>query len=135
MLIDTSAWIAFFNNSKTDLALYIDGYLDTALPIHTCPTIVQEVLQGIKHDKDFRRTAYNLQTYKMLLFTDQVQAAIDAAHIYRNCRKKGITIRKANDCLIALYALANNVEILHWDTDFNAIAKVYPLKINPYSKS
>lgn len=44
-----------------------------------------------------------------MLELDTVEAAIGAADLYRALRKKGITIRKSNDCLIAYYAIAHNV--------------------------
>ncbi len=129
MLIDTSAWITFYTKPKSAIALFIDKHLDTALPVHTCPVVLQEILQGTREDKAFRKIARIMQTYKMLTLADQIQAAIDASHIYRNCRKKGITIRKSNDCVIAHIALAFDIELLHQDKDFDNIAKVYPLKI------
>ena len=49
------------------------------------------------------------------------EMAIKAAHIYRTLRKKGNTIRKSNDYLIAAHAIVNNLEILHVDRDFKTI--------------
>ena len=48
--------------------------------------------------------------------------AFEAANLYRDLRKKGITIRKPNDCLIAIYAIKNEISILHDDKDFTNIA-------------
>jgi len=47
----------------------------------------------------------------------------DAAEIYRNCRRDGITIRSLNDCLIAAIAIRAEVPVLHDDSDFDAIAR------------
>jgi predicted nucleic acid-binding protein len=44
-------------------------------------------------------------------------------------RKKGITIRKQNDCLIASYAIHNNIQIFHKDHDFELISQETKLKI------
>jgi predicted nucleic acid-binding protein len=52
----------------------------------------------------------------------------NAINIYRNLRKKGITIRKQNDCLIAAYAIYNGIQILHKDSDFEKIASNTKLK-------
>ena len=87
------------------------------------------MLQGIRHDKEFLRVRANFTTYNFLLFSDSITAAEEAATLYRQCRKKGITIRKANDCLIAHYALHFNVPLLHYDSDFDQIAKVFPLQV------
>jgi predicted nucleic acid-binding protein len=51
-----------------------------------------------------------------------------AIDIYRTLRKKGITIRKSIDCLIAAYAIIGKIYLLHKDNDFVEIAKEY--KIN-----
>jgi predicted nucleic acid-binding protein len=67
--------------------------------------------------------------YRNFALANQKKATIDAANIYRNCRKKGYTIRKPNDCMIALIALTYNLSLLHNDKDFENIAKLYPLKM------
>jgi hypothetical protein len=43
--------------------------------------------------------------------------------------KKGITIRKLTDCLVALYATLEGMYILYSDNDFTKIAKENKLKI------
>ena len=129
MLIDTSAWIQFFRQPNSKHRAFIRNLLMKQKTIHTCPIIYQEVLQGIRHDNEFRRVQSNFSTYQFLLFSDSIIAAEEAATLYRQCRKKGITVRKANDCLIAHYALHFNVPLLHYDSDFDQIAKVFPLQI------
>jgi predicted nucleic acid-binding protein len=59
---------------------------------------------------------------------DPYEMAIEAANLYRNLRIKGITIRKPNDCLIASYAIKNNVLLLHDDKDFQFIIQNSNLK-------
>ena len=43
-------------------------------------------------------------------------------------RKKGITIRKSNNCLVAYFAIYFNVPLLHNDVDFKMIALHSSLK-------
>jgi hypothetical protein len=54
---------------------------------------------------------------------------LGAARLYRECRRKGVTIRKTIDCLIAQVALANGLTMFHCDSDFDRIGQVHPLKI------
>ncbi len=61
------------------------------------------------------------------LHADEYLAAEGAAQIYRRLRRKGITIRKSNDCLIAWHAMENKIPILHKDRDFDKMAR--PLNI------
>ena len=64
-----------------------------------------------------------------MLLLDPVEAAIGAAQLYRMLRKKGVTFRKPNDCLIAHYAIFYDISILHNGVDFDQIARYAPLRI------
>jgi predicted nucleic acid-binding protein len=64
-----------------------------------------------------------------MLDVDIIEAANKAIDIYRTLRKKGITIRKSTDCLIASYAIIGKMYLLHKDSDFTEIAKEFKLKI------
>ena len=128
MLVDTSAWIEAFKYQLTPYRTIISDHITSGGLIYTCPIIVQEVLQGVLQ-KDYAKTKGALASCVLLSFDFQFQMAEDASTIYRRCRAKGITIRKANDCLIAHYAISYGLPLLHKDKDFNSIAQVHPLKI------
>jgi len=121
-LFDTSVWIDFFSGTKSSETQLLTRYLEEDLPVFTCPVIIQEVLQGIKNDSDYRKVKESFLALE-ILDEEPVEAAVGAADIYRALRKKGITIRKSNDCLIAWYALKNSLEIIHHDRDFDTILK------------
>ena len=53
ILVDTSVWINFFKARETKASLFLKNNLGNII-IATCPVILQEVLQGIVSDKDFR---------------------------------------------------------------------------------
>jgi predicted nucleic acid-binding protein len=57
------------------------------------------------------------------------ESAIKAAQLYRSLRRKGITIRKANDCVIAALCIEFDIPLFHSDKDFDNIAKYSALKI------
>jgi len=116
VLVDTSVWINFFKGIETSSSLFLKNNLGDII-IATCPVIVQEVLQGIAEDKEFRRISLYFDELTKLT-GDAYALAHDAAVLYRALRKKGITIRKPNDCLIAVYAIKNNIKLLHDDKDF-----------------
>ncbi len=44
-----------------------------------------------------------------------------AADIYRSLRRKGITVRKSVDCMIAAVAIEFDLPLLHNDRDFDPI--------------
>jgi len=120
VLVDTSVWINFFKANETGSSLFLKDNLSNII-VATCPVIVQEVLQGILSDKEFKVVSSYFNT--LTKFSDNpYELALDAARLYRDIRKAGFTIRKPNDCLIASYAIKNNVRLLHDDKDFYYIA-------------
>jgi predicted nucleic acid-binding protein len=124
LLIDTSVWIDFFKGIDTENVKIFTYYMENDFPVFICPVIIQEILQGIKSDKEYARVKDNLFALNVLN-DDAIEAAIGAAEIFRILRKKGVTIRKSNDCLIAFYALKYSLKILHNDRDFDKILLNY----------
>ena len=120
VLVDTSVWINFFKGQETASSLFLKSNLANII-IATCPVVIQEVLQGVLHDKEFGKVSSYFNSLTRLT-GNPYEMAHDAAALYREIRKKGFTIRKPNDCLIATYALKNNVRLLHDDKDFHFIA-------------
>ena len=127
VLVDTSVWIDALNGKKNRQTELLEYLITHTGQVVICPTIIQEILQGIRNDADYRAVKEELGGFPVL-DSDPVDAAYGAADIYRNARKKGITIRKSNDCLIAYYAIAHKAFLLHRDDDFNEIAKYTSLK-------
>ncbi len=58
-----------------------------------------------------------------------IETYFKAAGIYRNCRKKGKTIRKTIDCIIAVICIENGLTLLHKDSDFDLIEECAGLKV------
>ncbi|GHV31798.1 ribonuclease VapC [Spirochaetia bacterium] len=129
IIVDSSVWIDFFNpkivTKETEL---LKQFILLGYPIYLCPVIFQEVLQGIKDDKTFSEVKYFLSNVRMIDI-DIMEATNHAVNLYRQLRKKGKTIRKSVDCLIASYALLNDMYILHNDRDFIEIASGSELKV------
>jgi predicted nucleic acid-binding protein len=120
ILVDTSVWIDFFNGNETANIEIFTNYLKNDFPLFTCPIIIQEILQGIKNDKQYKQVKDYLFALNVLN-DDAIEAALGAVKIYRELRVKGITIRQSNDCLIAYYAIKYSLKILHNDRDFDNI--------------
>ncbi len=127
-LIDTSVWVDFFKGKENEKTKLTKEYLEKEYPLFTCPIIIQEVLQGIKDDKDYEKVKFNLLHLEVLLI-DQLESSIGAADLYRILRKKGVTIKKSNDCMIAYYAIYFGIHLLHNDYDFDLIAGKSNLKV------
>ena len=125
ILVDTSVWINVFKGVATKASVFLRDNID--ISVVTCPVIVQEVLQGIVSDKDFNTVSAHFNNLGRVPAYGYFYA-LEAANLYRILRKKGITIRKPNDCLIAVYAIKNDVVLLHEDKDFDHIAAFSGLK-------
>lgn len=104
------------------------GLLKSDAGIAICPPIMQEVLQGFRSDTDYSVARFHLEDLDKLE-ADPYRAADGAADIYRSLRKRGLTVRKSNDCLIAWYALQARIPVLHRDRDFDVMAKPLKLKV------
>ena len=127
VLVDTSVWINYFKALETEASLFLKHNLSNII-IAICPVILQEVLQGIVSDKEFDKVNSYLNTL-FPLTGNSYEFAFESAQLYRILRKKGVTIRKPNDCLIAAYALYYKIPLLQDDRDFQLIAQHSTLKL------
>lgn len=131
ILVDITVWIDWFNGINSPQTSRVATYIMDNRPIWVPPVVVQEALQGVRDDKQYSIVRSSLLALDLFQF-DAFSMAISAANLYRDLRKKGITIRKANDCLIAHYALLADMTLLHNDSDFDLIASCTPLKASRF---
>jgi hypothetical protein len=78
ILADTSVWINFFKGTHSKEVTILTTYIENDDPIYLCPTIVQEVLQGINNDMQFREIKKYLLAFN-ILNDDGLEMAISAA--------------------------------------------------------
>jgi predicted nucleic acid-binding protein len=64
-----------------------------------------------------------------MISTPIMTVADHAIDLYRSLRKKGITIRKPYDYLIASYAILEDIYLLHNDSDFRQMESNCTLKV------
>jgi predicted nucleic acid-binding protein len=122
VLVDTSIWIAILRGEiKVDRISY-RSFL-------TCGPILEEVLQGFEDDPITNRYVDHLMDVPRLSDPLPSELFVMAADIYRQGRRRGLTIRSTMDCLIAAIALDNNVTLWHRDRDFDNIAQFTNLKV------
>ena len=127
VLVDTSVWIDFFAGRNDSRVMSLQESIESEEDLSLCGVILSEVLQGIRSDADFTKTKEYLDD---LIFLPMRRATfVKAAELYRSLRKKGVTIRKPVDCMIASVAIEYNAKLLHNDRDFNHIAKHSKLRI------
>jgi len=127
VLVDTTVWIDFFADRNEPQVAMLQELIESEEDLSLCGIILAEVLQGIRSDTDFIKTKEYLSD---LIFLPMRHATfLQAAEIYRSLRKKGVTIRKPVDCMIASVAIEYDIDLLHNDRDFNYIAKHSKLRV------
>lgn len=128
ILVDTSVWIDFLKDANSRQRQVLHKLIEEEEDICLTEIIVTEILQGIKKDKDFQALKSYLQEFPIVK-PKGVETYIQAAQIYRNCRKKGKTVRKTIDCVIAAICIENRLTLFHNDSDFDAIGASTTLKV------
>lgn len=116
ILVDSSVWIDFFNGvdcTETDKLNEVLGLEEVIIG----DLILAEVLQGFRSDTDYKTAKDVLTSLNVhdLLGKDM---AIKSANNFRQLRKKGITVRKTTDVIIATYCIENKIPLLFTDKDF-----------------
>ena len=124
-LIDTSAWVEYLRDSNSATCNEVDRLLNSELAL--CDAVRMELLAGAR-DEEHVAQIEKLLARATVIKTESIDYD-NAAAIYRACRKLGLTIRTHIDCLIAAIAIRTRTELLHSDSDFDAIAKVTMLRI------
>ncbi|MCK5872505.1 MAG: PIN domain nuclease [Methylococcales bacterium] len=116
ILVDTSVWIDYFNGKENALTNILDKALIDGL-VAIGDLILLEILQGIKTERAYnktKKTLAHLEQYEMFGH----QMVEKCAENFRFLRKKGITIRKTNDVIIATFCIENNFPLLFGDRNF-----------------
>ena len=121
ILADTSVWIDYFNGVNNAEASILDASLYEGNVI-IGDLILLEILQGFRNDRDYnkaRKMLSPLEQYEMF-GKDMVHLC---ANNYRSLRKKGITIRKTADVIIATFCIEKQIPLLFSDRDFLPFTK------------
>jgi len=127
ILVDTTVWIDFFAARPIAHVEALENLINDREDICICGIILAEVLQGIRKDSEFQKVR---ELFINLIFLPMhYPVFLKSAEIFRKLRRKGITIRKSMDCMIASVAIENDIPILHNDKDFQPIEKHCSLKV------
>lgn len=128
ILTDSSVLIDVFRARRTPASDRLRETVRQGTPYAVPQPCVQEVLQGARDEPEWRLLKTFFESQEIAGSADWRAAHVDAARIFFDCRRRGVTIRSGVDCLIAQIALENEAVLLHDDDDFDAIARVRPLR-------
>jgi predicted nucleic acid-binding protein len=127
-VVDSSVWIAYFNGENQPQVPALVRMLEMDQGPLLFPVIALEVLAGFKNDVEFHQVRSIFNRLDVLELSPEVH--FKAAALYRDLRKKGVTVRGITDCLIAQGCIEYGASLLTLDRDFKAIARHSRLELS-----
>jgi len=125
ILVDTSVLIGYFRGAAGPHYDKMDKLIENNIPYGICHYVYQELLQGSANKREYDLLKEYLSTLPFYDLLRGKESFEDAAYMYINCRKHGITVRSTIDLLIAQTAIENNLFLFHNDNDYTSISKLY----------
>lgn len=116
ILVDTSVWIDYLNGVLSSHTDTLDSGIVQGV-VAMGDLIFLEILQGIREDREYLETKQALSTLDRFEMFGQGTPE-KCAENYRLLRKKGITIRKTTDVIIATFCIERRMPLLFLDHDF-----------------
>jgi len=126
IIVDSSVWVDYFNGRDTPETTRLDDLLGVE-PLAIGDLILTEVLQGFRTDADHataKELLLSLTVFEML----GVTRALRSAERFRTLRKRGLTIRKTVDVIIATYCIEEDHPLLFSNRDFLPFVKHFGLR-------
>ena len=127
VIVDTSVWVDFFHRQESWLTKQLRELLKRDLAA-TGDYIIHEVLRGVRSEPQLlvvRGMMASLPSGTMLGDLHAVRSAMR----YRELRRKGVTVRKANDAIIANYCIEERLPLRTADRDFEPYAEHMGLRL------
>lgn len=116
IVVDSSVWIDYFAGAINPETERLERLIGTQ-PVAAGDLILTEVLQGFRAERDYQ-VAKALFEHVTLFEMLGVDMAIQSAGNFRALRKRGITIRKTADVIIATFCIDKRLPLLFRDKDF-----------------
>jgi predicted nucleic acid-binding protein len=127
ILVDSSVWIDYFRGSITAQTEKLDQLLSSE-PLAIGDLILTKVLQGFDDERDFNKARKMLTALTVVELGGQ-ETAIQAARNFRALRKRGVTVRKTIDTVIATRCIESGYDLLHSDRDFDPFVNHLGLRV------
>jgi predicted nucleic acid-binding protein len=132
ILVDTSVWIDVLRDKSGNVVRAFKSRIGGDVIVFS--RFVQlELLQGAKDEHEWSRLDEYLTTQYYLEASETTWR--NAARLYFELRRAGLTVRSPIDCCIACVAMESQVTLLHRDRDFKSIATIAPLDNKYFSSS
>jgi predicted nucleic acid-binding protein len=116
ILVDTSVWIDYLNGTQNPHTDALDAGIVEGI-VAMGDLIFLEILQGIRDDREYELTRRSLETLDHYELFGHAMVG-KCAENFRALRKRGITIRKTADVIIASFCIEHQMPLLFTDRDF-----------------
>lgn len=130
--VDTSVWVDYFRGADTTTTRMLDRLLclyEPDVPELLIPDVaLMEFLRGFSQPAQLKQ-ANGLLAPITVVNTGGETLARKAAHIYRDLRTRGITVRSAVALLIGAWCIEHRIPLLHADRDFDGMATHHGLQV------
>ena len=128
LVVDSSVWVDFFNDTANPAADLLQHLLDHGEVRLVVPDLVLfEVLRGFRHEHDYRQARLLMETLSIEA-AGGTALALAAAQHYRSLRAQGVTVRSPIDVLVASFCIERDYALLHRDKDFDAFESLRGLR-------
>ena len=117
VIVDTTVWIDYLRGLQNNQTDYFDRELGRQR-FGLTDLILCETLQGVGDENTFTRVLRELRKFEVFE-TGSQELAIEAARNFGKLRRRGRTVRKTIDCLIATFCLLHGHSLLHRDRDYD----------------
>lgn len=128
ILVDSSVLIDFFRGKETPAVRRLVRLEKDGVPFGVPLVCYQEVLQGAKDEKEWKKLEGVLGSQRLIEPEDYRVTYLGAARLYFEARRKGVTLRSSIDAWIVQLAVERSDVLLHDDEDFEAAKRVRPLR-------
>jgi predicted nucleic acid-binding protein len=127
VIVDSTVWVDYFNGLHNPETEWLEVQLDQQR-LGLTTIILCEVLQGVRDER--KALAVGTDLMKLEVFEmPSVVLAVQAAKNYRTLRRRGRTVRKTIDVLIATFCIEDRHALLHRDRDFDPFEELLGLSV------
>jgi predicted nucleic acid-binding protein len=127
IVVDSSVWIAHMRGERTEPVRKLKS-TEASREILVGDVILLELLKGARGEAHARLIERNLRQFTIAPMLDE-RLAVRAAANYRELRRRGLTVRKTADVIIATFCLEYGHALLHDDRDFAPFAMHLGLRV------
>lgn len=127
IVVDSSVFIADLRDEATPATRFMRA-VEAEHELVIGDLVALEVLQGIANEREAAVLEDALVNYGLTAMLDEA-VAVAAARNFRTLRRRGITLRKTPDLIIATFCMVHGHHLLHQDRDFDHFEKLLDLKV------